>query len=122
MTTTDVAEKRTINLTTLANSSVREEIEVPDGIHIMTDVDEIPVGHNMFRILSQEKGDERLTWDSTSLRELQAAKQLFVNLIKRGLKPFRVGINGMATSSVMDEFDPYAEEVIFLPQSLVVGG
>jgi hypothetical protein len=47
---------------------------------------------------------------------------MFVNLIKKGLKPFRVGVDGKATSEVMDEFDPHAEEVIFLPQALVAGG
>jgi hypothetical protein len=88
----------------------------------MEDGQEKPAGHFMFRILSQEKGDERLTWDSSSLRELQGAKEMFVNLIKKGLKPFRVGVDGKATSEVMDEFDPHAEEVIFLPQALVAGG
>lgn len=119
---TETAEARTIELTTLAGTSIKEKIEVPDGVHIMEDGDEKPASHFMFRILSQEKGDERLTWDSTSLRELQAAKQMFVNLIKKGLKPFRVGTDGKATSEVMDEFDPHAEEVIFLPQALVAGG
>jgi hypothetical protein len=114
--------KRTIELSTLANTTVKETIEVPDGIRIMEDEDVLPPNHFVFRILSQEKGDERLTWDSLSLRELQAAKQMFINLIKKGLKPFRVGINGEATSEAMSEFDPHAEEVIFLPQALVAGG
>lgn len=119
---TDVAEARTIELTVMSGTQLKESIDVPDGIHVMEDGQEKPAGHFMFRVLSQEKGDERLTWDSASLRELQAAKQMFVNLIKKGLKPFRVGIDGAATSEVMDEFDPHAEEVIFLPQALVAGG
>ena len=39
-----------------------------------------------------------------------------------GLVPYKVGVNGKASSEVMDEFDPYAEEVIFLPVAVVAGG
>ena len=76
----------------------------------------------MFRILDQAKGDERVVWDSSILDDIREAKRVFLELVKRGLKPFRVGINGQATSEVMSEFDPNAEEVIFLPQALVAGG
>jgi hypothetical protein len=119
---TDTAEARTIQLTIMTGTKLKESFEVPDGLHIMEDGENVPDDHFVFRILCQEKGDERLTWDSRSLRELQAAKQMFVDLIKSGLKPFRVGVNGKATSEVMDQFDPHAEEVIFLPQALITGG
>lgn len=118
---TDLATQ-TILLTTLAGTKLKEEIELPDGIKVLEDNQEIPDDHFIFRILSQEKGDERLIWNSRSLADIQAAKRMFVELIKKGLKPFKVGINGAATSEVMDEFDPTAEEVIFLPQAFVVGG
>ena len=116
------ATARQIELTILAGSRVKEKFDVPDELQILEDGQEVPEGHSIFRILSQEKGDERLTWCSQSLQEIQAAKKMFVDLIKKGLKPFRVGIDGKATSEVMDEFDPSAEEVIFLPQALVAGG
>jgi hypothetical protein len=111
----------TIEFTALANTSLKEQVAVPDGLHVVEDT--VPPEHDrMFRILSPEKGDERLTWNSRSLAELQAAKQMFKDLIKKGLKPFKVGLDGAATSDVMHEFDPLAEEVIFLPQALVAGG
>lgn len=113
---------KTIEFSALKGSSLKETAEVPSDLNILEDDQTIPDGHYVFRILSPEKGDERLTWNSRSLAELQAAKQLFVDLIKKGLKPFRVGVDGEATSEAMSEFDPSAEEVIFLPQSLVVGG
>jgi hypothetical protein len=47
---------------------------------------------------------------------------MFIDLIKKGLKPFRVGRDGNATAEVMQEFDPTAEEVIFLPMKMVTAG
>jgi hypothetical protein len=117
---TDIA--RTITFQAIANTNLKEEVEVPDGLTILGDGESAPESHCVFRIISQDKGDERLTWSSRSLAEIQAAKELFVKLIKKGLKPFKVGVDGAATSKVMDEFDPTAEEVIFLPQALVCGG
>lgn len=114
--------KRSIEVTLISGTRLKESIEVPDGLTILEDNQEVPTDHNIFRILSQEKGDERLTWNSRSLMEIRAAKDMFVSLVKKGLKPFKVGINGEATSDVMQEFDPSAEEVIFLPQALVRGG
>jgi len=52
-------EQRTIELTTMAGTKVKERFEVPDGLHVLEDGENKPEGHFMFRILSQEKGDER---------------------------------------------------------------
>ena len=113
----------TIELTIIKGTKLKETIEVPAELHIVDDAGEIPATHNrMFRILSQEKGDERITWDSRSLADIRAAKEMFISFIKKGLKPFKVGLNGKATAEVMREFDPLAEEIIFLPQALVTGG
>lgn len=120
--TTDIQDKKSIDVNMLGGTKLIEKVDVPPELAILDDGEHAPDGHHMFRVLSSLKGDERLTWDSTSLAEMQAAKKLFTDLIKKGLKPFRVGVNGQATSEVMDEFDPHAEEVIFLPQSLVAGG
>lgn len=112
---------RVIKLRVLQGSSLSEDYEVPDGLHVVED--EVPNNHNrMFRILSQEKGDERVTWDARSLADIRAAKQMFVDFVKKGLKPFRVGLDGKASAEVMQEFDPLAEEVIFLPMARVAGG
>jgi len=112
---------KVIKLRTLQGSTLSEDYEVPEGLHIVED--EIPSDHNrMFRILSQEKGDERVTWDARSLADIRAAKQMFVDFVKKGLKPFKVGLDGKASAEVMREFDPLAEEVIFLPMARVAGG
>lgn len=119
--TTEI-EERTIEFTVIHGTKLKETIKVPNEMVILEDDQKVRDHHHVFRILSPEKGDERLTWDSRSLMELQAAKRMFIDLVKKGLKPFRVGVNGQATSEVMSEFDPSAEEVIFLPQALVCGG
>ena len=78
-------------------------------------------GRFCFRVMN-ENGDDRLVWDSGSIREIGAAKKAFVELVKEGMTPYRVGVNGQASSEVMKEFDPRAEEVIFMDTALVVGG
>lgn len=78
-------------------------------------------GRFCFRIMN-ENGDDRLVWDSSSMAELREAKKAFVELVKQGMTPYRVGVNGEATSEVMREFDPKAEEVIFMDTQLVAGG
>lgn len=117
------SKQRTIDVTALLNSAVKTSIEVPPGLQFLEDGLQVQKGHHCIRILHPDKGDERLTWDSTSLAELQQARKLFIDLVKQGLTPYRVGLNGDTTAEVMDEFDPHAEEVIFMPTAtLVVGG
>jgi len=117
-----IASPRSIEVPAVRGTSLRETVEVPDEIQILEDGQSPAEGHFCFRILDPLKGDERLTWDSRDFRQIKAAKDMFVNLIKKGLKPFKVGVGGKASSEVMSEFDPTAEEVIFLPQALVAGG
>lgn len=115
--------QRTIDVSVLLNSSLKVSVDVPSEIQFLEDGQKLEKGRHCIRIMHPDKGDERLTWDSTSLAELQQAKKLFVDLVKQGLTPYRVGLNGKSTAEVMDEFDPHAEEVIFMPTAtLVVGG
>ena len=113
---------RMISVPIVQGTNCREDVEVPDEIQILQDGEIAQKGHFRMSIIDDEKGDERLTWDSTDFSQLKAAKKLFVDLVKKGLKPFRVGIKGKASSEVMAEFDPHAEEVIFLPFARVAGG
>jgi hypothetical protein len=119
---TVAAPARTIDISPLMGSKLTTTIEVPEGIQILEAGEEKPAGHRMFRILHPAKGDERLTWDSQNFADIKGAKKMFVDLVEKGLTPYRVGVDGKATSEVMDEFDPMAEEVIFLSHALVAGG
>lgn len=103
-------------------ANLKENVDIPEGVRRLPDGESPKRGHVVFRILDPETGDERLTWDPSSLLELQAAKRLFLDLVKKGLEPFRVGVDGKATSEAMSKFDPSAGEVMFLPTKLVAGG
>lgn len=117
-----VAEARTIDISPLMGSRLTTKVEVPDGVQILEGNDPTPSNHHIFRILHPLKGDERLTWDRTNFADIKAAKKLFCDLVEKGLTPYRVGTGGKATSEVMDEFDPMAEEVIFIAHKMVAGG
>lgn len=98
-------------------------IEIPESLAILDDPKALPnKGHGVMRIMTPKDGDKRVVWDSNSADEIWDAKAFFDKLIQEGLVPYRVGTNGKATSEVMDEFDPYAEEVVFLPVAMVTGG
>ena len=75
-----------------------------------------------FRIMTSTDGDKRVGWCRRIINEIKAAKEMFLDLIKQGMVPYKVGINGQASAEIMDEFDPTAEEVIFMPAKAVIGG
>ena len=75
-----------------------------------------------FRIMSQADGDKRVVWCRRVIAEIKAAKQMFMDLLSKGMIPYKVGIDGQASATVMDEFDPTAEEVIFMPVRAIAGG
>jgi hypothetical protein len=79
-------------------------------------------GQGVFRILNQEDGDKRVVWNSHNLGEISEAKRIFDKLVEEGLVPYKVDTSGKQTTTVMDEFDPSAEEIIFAPVAQVVGG
>ena len=118
------AEARTLTFNPIrgGRKENNKTLEVPPELQILEDGQDVPEHHHCFRILNTKSGDDRLVWDSRSLREVQAAKKSFVKLIKSGMTPYKVGVGGSASSEVMDEFDPRAEEVIFMDTALVAGG
>jgi hypothetical protein len=101
--------------------SLKAKIEIPDDLRVVGD-EPVPEGCGMFRIMTAKDGDKRVVWNSTSLTEISAARRMFMDCVREGLVPYRVGTDGKATTKIMDEFDPAAEEVIFLPVRLVRGG
>lgn len=104
------------------NPQIQETLEVPESLQILPDGADPAEGYSCFRILHPQKGDERISWDRRSPEQIREARELFLSLVKKGLTPFRVGPNGKASPTIMQEFDAGAEEVIFVPTSLVRGG
>ena len=112
----------TVAIPILKNTVLMEPYEVPEGLQKLESGEEVPEGAGgIFRIMNHT-GDDRLTWMKDSLHSIAAAKRAFVDLIKKNLVPYRVGTNGQATAEVMTEFDPSAEEVIFMPKRGIVAG
>ena len=76
----------------------------------------------MFRIMTPKDGDKRVTWRRNSIPEIRAAKKMFMDLHAQGMQAFKVGVDGKASVEMMKEFDPYAEEVVFMPLRAIAGG
>lgn len=115
--------KRTLELAPFKGGKATVKIEIPDGLQVLDDHgQESPKGYGSMRVLTVKDGDKRIVWNARSFAQIQEAKEMFDACVAQGLVPYKVGVNGKASSEVMDEFDPYAEEVIFLPVSMVAGG
>lgn len=102
------------------------ECDIPEELTILDDqnYDEF-VGKPNFgvvRVMHPKYGDRRVVWNRMNLAEISAAKRMFTDLIQQGMVPYKVGTNGQPTADVMDEFDPTAQEVIFLPVKMVAAG
>jgi len=116
------ATQQYVEVAGIKGSSVTEKVGIPDTLRIMEDGERPSQGHHVFRVMTAKDGDKRVVWDCHDLAQINDAKTMFDELVAQGLVPYKVGTDGRATSEVMDEFDPAAEEVIFLPVAMVTGG
>lgn len=97
-----------------------QDCDIPESLQVV-EQSTAPQDCGMFRILSKD-GDTRVVWNKLSLAEVRDAKEMFDDLVDKGMIPYLVGIDGKASTQVMSQFDPSAEEVIFLPMRAIVGG
>ena len=104
------------------NSNIMENIIISDKLKVLPDDQKVNKWERCFRFLTPKDGDKRVVWDSRDMEQIEDAKAMFDECVAKGLVPYWVGLDGKATVEVMDEFDPDAEEVIFLPIQQVVGG
>ena len=94
--TTQVAPKE-IDLRPILGAAVTERLTLPEGICILDNDQACDPEFGLFRILNPKTGDDRLTWDKRDFRAMQDARKTFIDLVKKGLKPFRVGGDGKRT-------------------------
>jgi hypothetical protein len=111
-----------IELVLVQGSNLTEKIKVPSSLRVLPDGEKPAKGHGVMRVMTAKDGDKRIVWDNRDLAQIQDAKFMFDECVEKGLVPYRVGLDGKATAEVMDEFDPDAEEVIFLPVVAIRGG
>lgn len=106
----------------MQGSKLTADLPIPPSLSVLEGSATPPKGKSVFRIINQKDGDKRIVWDAGSMVEINGAKEMFDNLISEGLVPYRVDVSGKRTPEVMQEFDPAAEEVIFMPIAPVAGG
>ncbi len=119
---TIVDQERIIDLTPMTCTNLKDCLVVPECFDLLQDGETANPEHNEFRIQNPASGDDRLTWDRRDFSAIQEARRTFVDLVKKGFKPFRVGLDGKKTNAVMQEFDPVAQQVLFIPMPVVAGG
>ncbi len=108
-----------IDVPVIENSNLTMQMVVPDSLRVVED-SLPPPKHGMFRIINHKDGDKRVVWNSESLAEIQAAKEMFDDL-KKKMTPYKVGKGG-AKTEIMKEFDPMVEQILFAPTQLAMGG
>lgn len=122
------AQERVIRCFTQGHGMHESEVAcpVPDPILIVKDSEMTQFKDRqtfgMFRVLTRLDGDKRVVWNKFSLPEIEAARQMFADLIKKGLAAFKVDSKGKQTSEIMQEFDPQAEEILFVPVKALCPG
>jgi len=118
---TAIAENE-IEVALIKNSNLKDTITKPERLRFLKDGEKTSRWERCFRILTPKDGDKRVVWDSRDMDQIEDAKAMFDECVAKGLVPYRVGTDGRASAEVMDEFDPEAEEVIFMPINQVAGG
>lgn len=112
-----------ISIPLFEGSNITEEVETSLTVATDENIKEFEDNPNfgIFRILDPKKGDERLVWNRMNTGDIREAESRFKEFMSKGLTPFRVDPGG-GKGDRMTSFDPLAEEVLFLPEKMVVGG
>lgn len=114
------ATKKTVLISVYGTTgNFEQQFTVGDSICVL-DGEEIAPGMRIFRVLNQKDGDKRIVWNNLNMKQIQEAKEMFDQFVEQGLVPYRA--DGDKTGEVMSEFDPGAEEVIFVPEMALAGG
>ena len=112
----------TLEIPTIKGSRATVSIPAPNLGELDDPKATPPSGFGCFRVMTEKDGDKRYTWDRHDFAQIQEAKAFFDKCVAEGLVPHRVGVGGKATADIMVEFDPLAEEIVFIPVKMVTGG
>lgn len=96
-------------------SSVEEDFAVPASLRSLGLGEKLPPKHGVMRIPTRQ-GDDRIVWDSDNFEEIREAKETFDGLVLKGMTPT------YSNGDTMSQFDPYAEQICFIPIGLIRGG
>ena len=120
--TSDTMQQRQIEVPLIDRGNISATIDIPESLTVLEDGQSRENGQCQFSVLTIKDGDKRVIWDKRDMAQIQDAKKMFNELVAKGLAPYSVGVDGKASAQVISEFDPLAEEIIFLPIRLVKGG
>jgi len=67
------------------------------------------------RVLDKDAGDLKVIWDPDNEDEVQAAREQFYALKKKGYMAWNVGRLGKKTDNEVKEFDPDLKKLIITP-------
>ncbi len=76
-------------------------------------------GRHTLSVMAPDKGDYKITWDPDSEAEVEAARDTFNSLKKKGMAAYSVKMGGRK-GKVLNAFDPDIEAMIMAPA--LVGG
>lgn len=91
---------------------LKKKIELPPGVRVLGPDESVPDGYDVIRLLHQDHGDIRIVWDSEDIGQITDAKETFNQLIEEGMVPYLVDPETGEATSITDEFDPFAEELV----------
>lgn len=115
--------ERNLKLRIIDKSSASIDVIIGESLGLLESPTDKPKPfHGVMRVMTPQDGDKRVTWDSRDFTQIREAKEMFDKCVAEGLVPYCVDTLGKASPQVMTDFDPHAEEVIFLPIRQVVGG
>jgi hypothetical protein len=124
----EVMTERTIEIPLLTYGSegkpskATAKIDIPDSLGILDHDEPVPQDCGMFSILTEADGDKRVVWNTLSIPEINDAKEMFNNLIAKGMTAFAVGLDGQQTSRELKFFEATAGEVVFAPARALRAG
>ena len=114
-------KNRVIEISPVKGSKLRGSVKVPDKLVILGSKEQPCKGWWCCRIPTSKHGDKRVVWDASDSDHVVEARKFFDLLIEQGMVPYAVAPDGKLPATIMDDFDPKAEEVMFLAVAAVVG-
>jgi hypothetical protein len=111
-TTTTTGEEKDQIPPTLGDGE--EDVPADSTLRALKDGEPVPEGHGYFSVMG-EVGDTKYIWDKKKPFEVKVARMVFRKHIREKYRAYHVK-DDATPGEPMDEFDPKAEMVVFVPQ------
>lgn len=102
----------------LDNDQIKDVTKLPYALDLPEGFN--PQTHGRFEILDSKAGDVKIMWNRTNTEEVEAARETFNRLKKKGYVWYKAEGKDGTKGEVVKEFDPNVERMIAVP--VVTGG